>query len=219
MNIKELIKEAHENATERGFYDCPECQGEGFFPIAQGNDTVKCIICNGTGIDPNKNIGELLMLIVSELGEALEAHRNNRFSDRIKDSPYYMIYLNEWSGPGFKMLPATSRLFEQTIKDTFEDEIADVFIRLFDLCGYLGIEPEIVHFSVIDRTVTNVSEMLFIITKEIVKISDHHQGVSIESSLDSLDSLCQKHNIPIEKHIKAKMAYNRTRPHKHNKEY
>ena len=130
MNISELIKEAHDNAVERGFYP----DGE------------------------EKNIGELLMLIVSELGEALEAHRCGRFADW---DMYDEVMDELKDNPAYKSLP--SDLFNRDIKDTFEDEIADVFIRLFDLCGYL--------------------------------------------------------EIPIEKHIKAKMTYNRTRPHKHNKEY
>lgn len=126
MNISELIKKAHEYAVEKGFY--PE--GE------------------------ERNTGELLMLIVSELGEALEAHRYNRFVDvkKVVNNP-----LNSFDFPQWKFN------FEACIKDTFEDEIADVFIRLFDLCGYLEID--------------------------------------------------------IEKHISAKMAYNKTRPQKHGKEY
>ena len=74
MNINELIKRAHENAVKKGFY--PE--GE------------------------NKNIGELLMLIVSELGEALEAHRKNRFADikgynrAINDVCYYPCFFEDY---------------------------------------------------------------------------------------------------------------------------
>jgi len=49
MDINNLVKKAHKAAVDKGFY--PEGK--------------------------NKNIGELLMLVVSELGEALEAHRNN----------------------------------------------------------------------------------------------------------------------------------------------
>ena len=57
-----------------------------------------------------RNVGEMLMLITSELGEAIEAHRHGKF------------------GVGKK--------------DTFEDELADTAIRLFDMCGGLGIDLE-----------------------------------------------------------------------------
>lgn len=53
--------------------------------------------------DSPRNTGELLMLVVSELAEALEA-------DRTGDEA------------------------------GFREEIADTFIRLFDLCGGLGID-------------------------------------------------------------------------------
>jgi NTP pyrophosphatase (non-canonical NTP hydrolase) len=68
----------------------------------------------------NKMISSKLMLIVSELGEALEALRHDTRC---------------------KKLPArySKRVFLKTVKDTFEDEIADTIIRIFDLCGYMGI--------------------------------------------------------------------------------
>ena len=55
--------------------------------------------------DKERNTGEALMLVVTELAEAMEAHR--------KQDP-----------------------------DNFKEEIADVFIRLFDLCGGMGIDIE-----------------------------------------------------------------------------
>ena len=55
--------------------------------------------------EKRRNTGELLMLCVSELAEALEADRK---ADRAG----------------------------------FREEIADTFIRLFDLCGGLGIDIE-----------------------------------------------------------------------------
>lgn len=81
--------------------------------------------------DGDRNVGELLMLVVSELGEALEAKRKDRHA---KSESHV---LNLVSGDvDFK----TS--FEQNIKDTFEDEIADSIIRLLDMCGGLGINIE-----------------------------------------------------------------------------
>ena len=119
MTINNLVKTAHDAAVKKGFYKS------------------------------DKNIGELLMLIVSELGEALEALRSLRLCRvwfPVSDSFNYSV-----------------EDYEKNIRGTFEEEIADTFIRLGDLCGYL--------------------------------------------------------NIDIEKHIKAKMFYNRSRPEKHGKEY
>lgn len=73
--------------------------------------------------DQERNLGEMLMLVASELAEALEAHRTNRFAD--------------WDKFEYKNVP-----FADSIKDSFEDEVADAIIRLLDLCGGLGINIE-----------------------------------------------------------------------------
>ncbi|MBN1651733.1 MAG: hypothetical protein JW857_10415 [Bacteroidales bacterium] len=73
------------------------------------------------------NVGELLMLITSELSEALEAHRNGRFASGHLMAPSYATW-KEW--------------FEKNYKDTFEDEIADAVIRLLDLSALRGIDLE-----------------------------------------------------------------------------
>lgn len=60
-----------------------------------------------TGEKKERNIGELLMLVTSELAEAMEGHRRNLMDDKL---------------PHRKM---------------FDVEIVDAFIRLFDIAGAL----------------------------------------------------------------------------------
>lgn len=84
--------------------------------------------------DQRRNVGELLMLITSELGEAMEAHRCNRFAC----NGVFEREIKEGVEP--------KDCFEKNIKDTFEDEITDAIIRLFDLCGGLGIDLDF-HFE------------------------------------------------------------------------
>ncbi len=55
--------------------------------------------------DKERNVGEALMLVVTELAEAMEGYRH-------KDDA------------------------------NFREELADTFIRLFDLCGGMGIDIE-----------------------------------------------------------------------------
>ena len=117
------------------------------------NESAKTILNNNIekGFNnPNYNIGELLMLITSELGEALESHRKGKFSN-------WKSFYSDSSKVG------DNESFKIHIKDTFEDEIADAIIRLLDLSARL--------------------------------------------------------NIDIEKHINAKVDYNKTRPHLHGKTY
>lgn len=65
--------------------------------------------------DGCRNLGEMLSLIHSELSEALECWRVNDMAPR-----------NRGDGK----------------PEGFPSEIADVLIRCFDLCGYLGIDIE-----------------------------------------------------------------------------
>jgi len=63
-----------------------------------------------TGDRADRNVGELLMLIVSEIAEAMEGHRKNLMDDKL---------------PHRKML---------------EVELADAIIRICDLAGALGLD-------------------------------------------------------------------------------
>ena len=120
-SITELVKKAHENAVNKGFYESP--------------------IYGTPGVD-DKNVGELLMLITSELGEALEAHRKGNFTKF--EYPYNLLSKEKLIADlqSKDKNRIASDAFESIIKDTFEDELADVAIRLFDLCGYLNIDLE-----------------------------------------------------------------------------
>lgn len=82
--------------------------------------------------DKERNVGELLMLVVTELAEALEAHRKGEMVDKDLIKRLSVVYpqVEEYN----------NSYFAAYIKDKFEDEIADTFIRLFDLCGGLGID-------------------------------------------------------------------------------
>ena len=84
--------------------------------------------------DKPRNTGELLMLVNSELCEGLEADRNGRHC-REWDKKLYLRLLEENEMP-------MQFIFENQIKDTFQDEIADAVIRLFDLAEGLGIDLE-----------------------------------------------------------------------------
>lgn len=101
MDIKQTCKEVNTIAKEKGFWD------------------------------EERNVGELLMLIVSELGEAIEAHRKDKFAN----SELYEEQLHIGA-------VEQDQVFETFMKDTFEDEIADSVIRLFDLAEGLDIDLE-----------------------------------------------------------------------------
>lgn len=79
-----------------------------------------------------KNIGEMIALMHSELSEMLEADRKDRYSRMTQDR---WSLLN--SSPDDE---AYKECFEAIIKDTFEDELADTFIRVLDMAGFMDID-------------------------------------------------------------------------------
>ncbi len=79
--------------------------------------------------DTSENISEKLMLIVSEIAEAQEADRKGRRS-------VCGSITNALLTEDFEIA------FRHHIKDTFEDELSDAVIRIFDLAGWLKIDLE-----------------------------------------------------------------------------
>ena len=77
--------------------------------------------------DNERNVGEMLMLVVTELSEGLEAHRSGKICT---ESDKVAVLESEDMAQSFKM----------NVKDTFEDELADAIIRILDICGGLGID-------------------------------------------------------------------------------
>lgn len=127
-DIKSYIKEAHQDALDHGWWDNP------------------------------KSFPELISLVHSELSEALEEHRNHQ-------SPNETYY----SGSGIEEINQTDQRDQFAIqnyglikqikyisntplghyKDTkllkpegIPSELADAVIRIFDMCGYYGIDLE-----------------------------------------------------------------------------
>jgi len=108
------------------------------------------------GFHEENNFGQAMMLVVTELSEAVEAHRGERWSKAIAHP------LDVWNGKE----PFKGRIkanYENYVRGSVEEELADAVIRIADIAGTYGID--------------------------------------------------------LDWHIRAKMAYNKTRPYKHGKKY
>jgi NTP pyrophosphatase (non-canonical NTP hydrolase) len=85
------------------------------------------------------NLGESLMLIVSELSEAIEADRKGKWTGRdteILDGRNLLSQVPEIGNV------ITKEIYQHYVKGTVEDEIADAIMRLCALAGSLKIDIE-----------------------------------------------------------------------------
>lgn len=82
--------------------------------------------------DKERNMGESLMLIVTELAEALEVHRaSGQLKEFTEGQKLSLEKMNDEEFP---------ETFSIMVKDSFNDEMADVLIRVLDLCGGYNID-------------------------------------------------------------------------------
>ena len=173
--------------------------------------------------DLPRNTGELFMLIISEASEALEAHRKGRRADLKKFAlPHNRnVSDDEW----FKIS------FENCVKDTTADEIADVVIRILDYCcvSEIEIKPALLSTTLISLDSENFGANLFQICGEIQRAGEYaiegdvwdiaNAKGHIHSALTLIIQLCERERIDLLKHIELKMKYNATRERMHGKAY
>lgn len=127
MEIKELIKEAHENAKKHGFWDF-------YDNLASGHEETKQALTS-----------QFLMLIVGEVAEAMEGLRQGNKSYYKCDIKLSEIEFNglkeianNLDNPLLQWIVENIKYFDP--RENFKEELADVAIRLGDLAGGLDID-------------------------------------------------------------------------------
>lgn len=174
MNYNELSRAAHENAINHGWWE------------------------------KHLSNEHCLMLVITEISEAVEADREKRKADVA----------------AFNRMVNKQIAFERFIKNTKEDELADIAIRLFDLSGVLGLDFDKMnpcryhrafdHFSFTD----NAFALCKGLGRDIIAVEKR-----ILFGLDYVYGWAKTLKIDLPFFIGAKMHYNITRPYKHNKAY
>lgn len=197
--MNSLAKRIYENNAAKGFWDKP------------------------------RNVGEVFMLIISELSEALEAHRKGKFSIRI--NPETQTYFWTELEPARKVLdpsdPGFVSWFTEMIKDSFEDEIADTYIRILDAAGGFGIQlPEVKSPDIEYRSVVmdNAGDRLIDICGDVIEAKDclrrgEPGGIPLVRTLRKLEYLAKEFGFDLMLHVELKLAYNQTRERMHGKKY
>ena len=181
-NLIQLAKEVYKANKAKGFHDAP--------------------VSNNT----------LLMLVITELSEAIEADRKGKRADLQK---YRELILNTITPSPL----AFTTLFELYIKDTVEDELADTVIRVLDLAGYRNIST--LTTSVLawyqKGFYDSFCENIYYLIKAFIK--SHDLGIIAPEVIRGVEDLCKQMNIDIWYHVALKLEYNKTRPQRHGKAY
>lgn len=187
--LNNLAKAIHQNAKDKGFWD------------------------------KDRNTGEIFMLIISEVSEALEAHRKGKAANILN-------FENAING-GIEFPTA----FRTYIKDSAADELADVVIRILDYCyvSEIEIKPALLSTTLVSLDSDNFGAALFQICGEIQRAGEYalegdvwdiaNAKGYIHSALALIIQLCEREEIDLLKHIELKMKYNATRERMHGKAY
>lgn len=200
-DINTYAKEIYTDNKEKGFWDAP--------------------------VDPVKKV----VLIQSEMFEALEAHRKGRLSGDgigaealINDPEAFVMY------------------FEAHIKDSLQDELADVMIRILDMAGGYSVP---IHYNYITTSLLfwddKYSSMGLMkrehysfpscvlefgnlvntyMQQDLASPATHkvmEKGLNL--FFEFTCSLSQHVHADLWLHVKLKLAYNRSRAFRHGKKY
>lgn len=181
--LNELSKQAHEQAVKNGFWE------------------------------KDYSGGHCLMMVITELSEAIEADRKGYRSHKSE----FVSWTNGYTWEDKPEL--LHRTFNMHIKDTVEDEISDAYIRLLDLAGAQ------------DMSIPDLSEYLVYVKDTLKELENRSfpefcfglceiitRGCMIEA-MCIIQTYCELNNIDLYWHIEQKMKYNETREYKHGKQY
>ncbi|MBR8725509.1 hypothetical protein ACTMKN_11000 [Bacteroides pyogenes] len=156
-----------------------------------------------------------LMLVITEISELVEADRNELKADKAgfdtgMANAFQGIIRPDWF----------NKVFRACIKNTLEDEMADIAIRLFDLAGALGVDFEKMQPCRYCRDFDRFSftENAFALVKGLSK-----DQIAIEKriqfGLNYIESWARQQGINLKWHITKKMKYNQFREAMHGKKY
>lgn len=168
----------------------------------------------------------LIMLVITELAEAVDADRKGRKAN--------VNEFNRWQRDFVPRIEegkirAFKEDFEACLKDTIEDELADAVIRLLDLAGLRNISLESamqdISSECIDESAASCNDETF--TETIYAISTlpaRYDGIfnfttTVNDMIVEIFGLAKHLEADLFWHIEQKMKYNKLRPKMHGKAY
>ena len=160
-----------------------------------------------------------LMLTITEVSEMVEADRSGKRAQ-------VQSFNREIAKPVPEKMKAEhwKHCFKTFIKDSVEDEMADVCIRLFDLAGLVGAKiPESGNFEMCpeERVDVFTGKTFSCTAFELCKILSYGKmpDLTISYALTFMRSWAKMEGIDLQWHIEHKMQYNEMRGPLHGKRY
>ena len=194
--INEWVKKAYDNAVKHGWHE------------------------------EEKSNAHWLMMVCTEVAEAVQADRNGRWMDDLDKSGLDCVIANDHHGG------LVEKFYGEHIEGTVESELADICIRVFDLMGVCGVVAKD-GFSTFDSEVKcakqhSFTENAMVVTRTIVSCN-LNSSISVKaemfyvlykSILSSVFEWAEALGIDLVQHINLKMRYNESREYHHgNKLY
>ncbi len=170
-----------------------------------------------------------LMLVITELSEAVEADRKGRRAnvDRFKKK-ITTSRICRGLDPDITKERGYEAVYNETIKGSIEEELADAVIRLLDLAGLRGIDLNLA-MKDLNNNIDDMSEACKdeTFTESIYAISTlpaRYDGLydfptTVNDMLMSVFGLARHLDIDLFWHIEKKMQYNELREKMHGKKY
>lgn len=147
-----------------------------------------------------------LMLIITEIAEAVQADRKGRHADR----------------QAFEKNISLASAYDFFLKGTVEDELADIIICCLSLAGHRHWDLQHVLDNVKDASDTaevigdeTFAETAFYTCMELFESYDYSTEEAVLSVLVNVVEYCNYKGIDLWWHVEQKMRYNELRPYRH----
>lgn len=155
-----------------------------------------------------------LMLIISEFSGAIDAHRKGNYM-KIEIKEFERIHSSSFEYN-----------FKTFIKDSVEEELADIIIRCIDYCKVKNIDFSWFEEELFGR-IDFGSDILMIFSKklfteqmfELTNMLISKKEYGIKDIIVYVFYIAKMHNINLSWHIEQKMKYNELRPMFNGKKY
>lgn len=165
--------------------------------------------------DERKSVEHWLMLVITEIGEMVDA-------DRKMKRAMMSMYDKNIAEPQPENRKKEHRkfCFETFVKNSIEDEMADVFIRLLDLAGDIGMVFDKYNEIQYHREWQKYrfTENAFALVKALTK-ETYSPERRILFGLQYIHKWAFAINVDLMKHVELKMQYNAERERLHGKKY